>query len=217
MPHRRLGYVLAVALVPLVCAGGPAWPSEAGGGAGQREAEARAPVGAPRAPVERGRADAGHDAGGPKPGQPGPRLGDRDGGHGGGRDRGRRRPRRGYYLYDPYGYYGDDRARLRLREAAPEANEAAPAASPRPAGPPDPAAPGMRLLPRGAVSREPALRVGSVLPAAMPHVTLDWRTYGLPRPPEGMIYARVQRRILLLDPATRRVLGHYDPAAAGGD
>lgn len=68
------------------------------------------------------------------------------------------------------------------------------------------AVPGGRISVRGRGTAADTITVGRPLPADLPHVTLDWRTYGLPEPPPGEIYARVGRDVVLIDPASRVVV-----------
>lgn len=90
------------------------------------------------------------------------------------------------------------------RPPEPEAEAA------RTAPPPDPRGPAIRRA-RGAGTDSP-VTVGEPLPGNVPHVTLDWRSYGLPEPPAGLVYARVGRDVVLIDPATRVVERRVDPA-----
>ncbi len=95
--------------------------------------------------------------------------------------------------------------------AAPAEPEPAPEPAPEEAGPPDPARPGAHAFPRGAAAPASGYAVGDRLPEDRPHVTLDWRTYGLPEPPAGQIYARVGDAVLLIESATRRVVARVEP------
>lgn len=79
--------------------------------------------------------------------------------------------------------------------------------------PPDPRGPHFRSFARGAAPDSPALREGEPLPPGLPHVTLDWRAYGLPEPPPGLVYARVGREVFLIEPATRRIERRVDPTS----
>lgn len=102
----------------------------------------------------------------------------------------------------------DEPERIVVVPATPAAPEPPPAAAPA-APPPDPRGP--RFVPvRGTVS-EPAYNVGEPLPDGVPFVTLGWEHYGLPEPPPGLVYARVGRDVVLLDPATRMVTRRVDP------
>lgn len=47
--------------------------------------------------------------------------------------------------------------------------------------------------------------VGEPLPRGAPHVALDWRDYGLPRPPAGDMYVRFSGAVLQIDAASRVV------------
>lgn len=78
--------------------------------------------------------------------------------------------------------------------------------------PPPITSPRTVALARGRTVPPPPFQIGSQLPRSVPHVTLDWRTHGLPQPPLGQIYARVRTDVLLIDAATRRVIGMVDPA-----
>jgi len=80
-----------------------------------------------------------------------------------------------------------------------------------PRDPPDTAPPGERALPRGRAADARAFEIGEPLPDGVPHVTLDWRTYGLPRPGPGQVYARVGRDILVIDASTRVVRRVVEP------
>lgn len=88
-----------------------------------------------------------------------------------------------------------------------------PEPAPESTAPPDPSAPFAGLRPRGAGS-PPVPEVGATLPEGVAYVALDWRTYGLERPPAGQIYARIRRNILRIDPTNRRVLERIEPEAA---
>lgn len=112
--------------------------------------------------------------------------------------------RRHHILRVPtYPVYRDDREPPPAAPARPEPAKAAP--SPEPAPPPDPRGP-LRLTPaRGIEPAAARWRVGEPLPPALPHVTLDWRRYGLPEPPAGRIYARVGRDVLLITAGERVV------------
>lgn len=92
---------------------------------------------------------------------------------------------------------------------SPAPREPEPVAAPAP--PPDPRGP-LTVPVRGAPAG-PVYAVGEPLPADLPHVTLDWRRYGLPAPPAGLVYARVGRDVLLIEPVSRRVERRVDPAA----
>lgn len=84
-------------------------------------------------------------------------------------------------------------------------------AEPEPVRPPDPGSPFAGVSARGVSPERPQVRIGAPLPTGVVQVTLDWRTYGLPRPPEGQVYARVGRQILLVEPDSRRVMDVYRP------
>ena len=77
-----------------------------------------------------------------------------------------------------------------------------------PEAPPPPLDPegGARTLsaPGAAPPREWVL--GAVLPPDLPHVGLDAAAYGLPPPPDGQIYARVDGDVLRIDAGTRRII-----------
>lgn len=68
--------------------------------------------------------------------------------------------------------------------------------------------------PGGEIGRYPARgwtplkqwTVGQILPPRLPHVKLSYKAYGLPKPPDGQIYARVRGDVLLIDAVTRRVI-----------
>ena len=91
-------------------------------------------------------------------------------------------------------------------EAAPE---------PEPDTPPDPSGPFAGQRARGADRAGEGIAVGATLPRGMVYVTLNWRTYDLPRPPDGEIYARVGREVVRLDPASRRVTARIRPEGPG--
>lgn len=122
--------------------------------------------------------------------------------------------RRGFVTYDRRSQY-DLTLPERPETAAPEPGPGltAPWAEPLLGSdadaPPDLEAPRTVLLPRGAGRPEPAYEVGERL--TRPHVTLDWRTYGLPRPGPGRLYARVEGDVLVIDAATREVVAVVDP------
>ena len=90
-----------------------------------------------------------------------------------------------------------------------EASEVEPATSPE--TPPDPAAPFAGLRARGHDAARPRIEPGASLPEGTVFVTLNWRTYGLERPPAGAVYARIGRGIYLIDPDGRRVLERVAP------
>ena len=105
----------------------------------------------------------------------------------------------------------DDEERIVVVPVQPaEPEEPEQAEPPEPTPPPDPRGP--RFVPARGASGETPYRVGEPLPAGVAFVTLDWRQYGLPEPPPGLIYARVAGDVLLFDPATRRVERRVDPA-----
>jgi Ni/Co efflux regulator RcnB len=85
-------------------------------------------------------------------------------------------------------------------------------------GPPDPGSPRSVSIARGAEPGEASWEVGEPLPAGVPQVTLDWRTYGLSEPEPGRIYARVGRDVLLIEADSRRVIRRIAPGTdeAGG-
>lgn len=111
-------------------------------------------------------------------------------------------------IYDKGGYGDEQEGQAAVAPApapAPPA-QAKPAAPP----PPDPRGP-LMLRARGVPAKTP-YTVGEALPPDVPQVTLDWRQYGLPRPPDGLIYARVRGDVLLIDPVTRVVERRVDLA-----
>lgn len=115
----------------------------------------------------------------------------------------------------PFLFFDDDDEERIVVVPAPAAPAPPPAPPPEaeaaePAPPPDPQGPVM-LKARGAAAEAP-FTVGAPLPDDVPHVTLDWRQYGLPRPPAGLVYARVRGNVLLIDPATRLVERRIDPS-----
>jgi Ni/Co efflux regulator RcnB len=125
------------------------------------------------------------------------------------RRRDRRRNRR-LFLYPRY-YDRDfyDRRSYREREEIVIDPQPAPVEAPpvveAPAEPPDVHGP-LHLTPaRGVVPGAAPYVVGEPLPAGLPHVTLDWRLYELPRPPSGRLYARIGRDVLLITAAGRIV------------
>lgn len=83
--------------------------------------------------------------------------------------------------------------------------------------PPPITSPRTVTLARGTPVAPPVFVIGERLPRRLPHVTLDWRTFGLPQPPQGQIYARVKSDVLLIDAATRRVIGMIDPTVQQGE
>jgi len=86
-----------------------------------------------------------------------------------------------------------------------------------PAPPPDPSSPRHVALARGVGPADPGWEIGEPLPADRPQVTLDWRTYGLPEPALGHVYARVGRAILLIATDGRVVVERVAPPAREGD
>lgn len=129
------------------------------------------------------------------------------------RDRDWRRKR--YHHRSPYlGHYGGTYYAAPapvpppVAEAPPEA-----VAPPEPAPPPDPRGPLFLSPARGAAAAVGAedWQVGEALPAGVPQVTLDWRSYGLPEPPPGRVYARVGRTVLLITASGRVVEGVLPP------
>jgi Ni/Co efflux regulator RcnB len=145
-----------------------------------------------------------------------------DGGGGNGEDSGPgigrppyERPRRDIYIFRDRSFG----ARLPERErviVVPAPRAPAEAAPPPETGPPDPGSPRSVAVPRGREAGGRRWTEGEPLPEGVPHVTLDWRTYGLPEPAPGRIYARVGRDVLLIEAATRRVIQAVDPEAGGG-
>ncbi len=139
-----------------------------------------------------------------------------------------RHDRRGRHRHDRRGHHRHDRRgvvlgpfyRVDRDERAPEVvvvppprpapPEPEPAPVRKPAPPPDPRGP-LTVPVRGAAAG-PVYSVGAPLPPDLPHVTLDWRRYGLPEPPAGLVYARVGRDVLLIDPVSRRVERRVEPA-----
>lgn len=120
----------------------------------------------------------------------------------------RRRPRR-----DPFLFFDDDDddERIIVVPAPPPPRPVEPepeAAEPPP--PPDPRGPSFQPA-RGLATAEP-YAIGEPLPEGVPFVSLDWRQYGLPEPPAGLIYARVGRDVLLIEPVSRVVRRRVDPA-----
>ncbi len=79
--------------------------------------------------------------------------------------------------------------------------EPTPAAAP-PA--PDPKGAASRHRARGAIGQR-NWTVGDYLPSGVPHVKLAANVYDLPTEPDGKIYARVRRDVLLIDAVTRRI------------
>jgi len=77
-----------------------------------------------------------------------------------------------------------------------------------PAQPPETLDPRGRARTLSARGAEPPREwvLGDVLPADMPHVALDPDSYGLPQPPDGQIYARVDGDVLRIDADTRRIV-----------
>lgn len=117
------------------------------------------------------------------------------------RDRGRdRRKERPFFLLPRLDDDDDDRVILVPVPTPPPEPEPETA---EPPPPPDPRGPAIKRA-RGAATAAP-VTVGEPLPDDVPHVALDWRRYGLTEPPPGLVYARVGRTVLLLDPATRVV------------
>ena len=102
--------------------------------------------------------------------------------------------------------YAPPRERVIVRETVVTPPPAPVAAAPAP--PPEP------LDPRGHARTVPARGaglprewvLGDVLPADLPHVALEPDVYGLPQPPSGQIYARVDGDVLRIDASTRRIV-----------
>lgn len=57
---------------------------------------------------------------------------------------------------------------------------------------------------------QPAWEIGAPLPRSLPHVLLSPDRYGLPIPPEGQIWVRIRRDVLLIEAATRTVLKRHE-------
>lgn len=113
------------------------------------------------------------------------------------------RPRRWYR--PPTVIYID---RTEREPAAPTETPPTPAPPPAPpeteeAEPLDPRGTHRRHLARGAEVDDTTWRPGQVLPPDMPYVKLSPEAYGLPEPPQGRIYARIGRDVLIIDPVSR--------------
>lgn len=87
----------------------------------------------------------------------------------------------------------------------PASAAAALAAPPAVTAAPDPRGRARTVAAPGSAPREWVL--GAVLPPDVPHVALDPSAYGLPTPPEGQIYARVDDDVLRIEAGTRRIIG----------
>jgi hypothetical protein len=85
--------------------------------------------------------------------------------------------------------------------AAPPPVTAAPTASPL-----DPQGTARTVSARGEY-RPREWVLGAPLPPDLPHVTLDPSAYGLPAPPDGQLYARVEGDVLRIEAGSRRILG----------
>jgi Ni/Co efflux regulator RcnB len=134
-----------------------------------------------------------------------------------GRPRNHRRGRFGYHSHHPRWLWARevpsaesafDRMMEARRSSLPAPVEAGDPASPDPQAraPLDPQPAFRTVRPRGAPARTPAYEVGKPLPEGRPFVTLDWRAYDLPEPPDGQTYARIRGDIVLIDPDSRRVV-----------
>lgn len=117
------------------------------------------------------------------------------------RDRDRHH-RRDYYRSPYLGHYGGTYYAAPTEPVAPPVAAAPPEPEP-PAPPPDPRGPLFLSPARGAEAADDAWQVGDALPTGVPQVTLDWRSYDLPEPPAGRIYARVGRTVLLITASDR--------------
>lgn len=133
------------------------------------------------------------------------------------RHRPRHRPPRPALPYGYYYDYDDDYDRDETVVVPPPAPPPAPVplASPVDQPPPDPRG-RSRFVPARGVAAEPsAYTIGEPLPPGVPHVTLDWAYYRLPEPPPGRIYARVGRDVLLIEAASRVVVGRIEREQTG--
>ena len=97
-------------------------------------------------------------------------------------------------------------------EKVPRDPVAIPPVVTQPAIPAEPPAKPEPLAPQGyarlasAPGAVPArFRLGDRLPSGTPHVTLDPERYGLPRPPEGELYARVRTQVMRITNTDRRI------------
>ena len=112
-------------------------------------------------------------------------------------------PPRGPVLVVPYAVSAE---RVIIREtvvAPPPAPVAVRQAAPP--EPPDPQGRARTVAARGAEApREWVL--GAALPPDLPHVALAPGTYGLPQPPPGQIYARVNGDVLRIEAGSRRIV-----------
>lgn len=116
------------------------------------------------------------------------------------------RPDRPFFPFF-HGDHDDDRIIVVPAPAPPPPGPPEPETA-EPPPPPEPGGPVM-MTARGATPPE-RYTVGE--PLSVPFVTLHWRQYGLPEPPAGLIYARVGRDVLLIDPVSRVVRRRLDPA-----
>lgn len=73
----------------------------------------------------------------------------------------------------------------------------------------DPAGKSRILSARGRSEQPIDFGPGDILPADVPHVTLNARRYDLPDPPSGEIYARVRQSVLRINAATREVVAVF--------
>lgn len=64
-----------------------------------------------------------------------------------------------------------------------------------------------RTVPVRGVAEPREWLLGATLPPDLPHVALDPVAYGLPLPPEGQLYARVDGDVLRIEAGSRRILG----------
>ena len=129
------------------------------------------------------------------------------------RDRFHRPRRRPFFLVPRFDDDDDDEERIVVVPVPTPAPDPPEAKTAEPPPPPDPRGPAIR--PARGVGTAAPFTVGEPLPADLPHVALDWRSYALPEPPPGLAYARVGRAVLLIDPATRVVARVVEPDELG--
>lgn len=102
--------------------------------------------------------------------------------------------------------YAAPRERVIVRETVVAPRPAPVAAVPAP--PPEPLDPRghARTMPARGAGQPREWVLGDVLPAELPHVALEPAAFGLPQPPSGQIYARVEGNVLRIDASTRRIV-----------
>lgn len=109
------------------------------------------------------------------------------------------------YAY-PYAYrYRGDRDDDYSEAAPPPPPPPEPQVAPEPPTPPDARGPQWETARGRSSPLDGGVAVGRHLPRGVPHVTLDWQDYDLPRPPAGQTYARVGTMVVLIEADSRLV------------